>query len=73
MVPCSSRASVSSVPSLRMPYSRGRHAQDLDMGVVIELLFGSLMARLLAGATIDDPYLDRVFDAVWASIGGTKV
>ncbi len=52
---------------------QGAARSDLDMEVVIDLLFGSLIARLLAGATIDNPYLDRVFDTVWASIGGTKV
>lgn len=41
---------------------------DLDAEVVIDLLFGALMASALKGSVIDGDYLDRVVDSAWIII-----
>lgn len=47
---------------------RGWARADLDVGIVIDLLFGSLMASALKGGTVDEAYLDRVTDIAWIAI-----
>lgn len=46
----------------------GRARADLDVEIIIDLLFGSLMASALKGGAIDSGYLDRVVDTAWIAI-----
>ncbi len=41
---------------------------DVDVDIVIDLLFGSLLARALSGHDIDAAYLDRVVRVAWAAM-----
>lgn len=48
--------------------ARGSARSDLDAEVVIDLLFGALMASALRGEVVDGDYLDRIVDTVWIAI-----
>lgn len=41
---------------------------DLDAEVVIDLLFGALLASALKGRAVNGDYLDRVIDTAWTAI-----
>lgn len=46
----------------------GQVRADIDAAIVIDMLFGSLLARALAGGSIDTAYAERAVDLVWAAI-----
>jgi hypothetical protein len=41
---------------------------DVDPEVVSALLFGGLLARSIAGEPLDEAWLDRAVDTVWACL-----
>lgn len=53
---------------LERAQASGHARTDLDAEIVIDLLFGSLMAAALKGGAIDGAYLDRVVDTTWVAI-----
>lgn len=48
--------------------ANGRVQADIDPDVIIDLLFGSLLARALSGRDMDAEYLDRVVQIVWTTM-----
>jgi AcrR family transcriptional regulator len=54
---------------LRAGQARGEVRQDIDPQAVIDMLFGSLLARAALGEPADPRWLSGVVDACWRGIG----
>ena len=53
------------VAVLRGGMDRGQVRRDADVVLVIDLLFGALLARAMAGGSVDDAWVRRVVEGVW--------
>ena len=51
---------------------RGEVRDDVDLGVVLDLVWGAAFARYVSGVGGEEGFVDGVMDAVWRGIEGTK-